>query len=123
MKLSQSARETIKGSGGTIAAYIRHYSGSDEWRGDGCGCVDDRCIGYHHDENGDCGCLAAWVADMLAAERVERIRSDLAELRHTRATPVFPSGLRDFGRDDLDQLRAAFAAAIEELDALRARLG
>lgn len=27
------------------------------WRGDTCGCTDDRCIGYHHDENQDCLCV------------------------------------------------------------------
>lgn len=123
MKLNQIARETIKSAGATIASYVRHYSRCDEWRGDACGCVDDRCIGYHHDECDECGCLSAWLADMLAAQLVDRIRSDLAELRRTRVTSVFPSGLRDFGRDELDQLRAAFAAAIEEHDALRARLG
>lgn len=27
------------------------------WAGDKCGCQDDRCIGYHHDESDECGCL------------------------------------------------------------------
>lgn len=122
MKLNQSARQTIKWSGATITDYVRHYSGSDgEWRGDSCGCVDDRCIGYHHDAADECGCLPAWIDDMLAAQRVDRIRADLAALRRTRSTPVLHTGLRDFSRDDLVQLRDAFAAAVDEHDALRAR--
>lgn len=62
MALTKEARETIRWSGITIAAYIRDqapYSGQDgrTWRGDKCGCIDDRCVGYHHDEHDECGCL------------------------------------------------------------------
>lgn len=32
-----------------------------EWRGDECGCSDDRCIGYHHDKGEECGCLPALI--------------------------------------------------------------
>ncbi|MGW6132355.1 hypothetical protein ACWFNE_20205 [Cellulomonas sp. NPDC055163] len=36
---------------------------SDQWRGDVCGCTDDRCTGYHHGENEPCGCLPALIAE------------------------------------------------------------
>lgn len=38
---------------------VRNYYADGQWGGDACGCPDDRCIGYHHDEQDDCGCLAA----------------------------------------------------------------
>jgi len=119
--LSRTARETIKWSGATIAGYTRYYSGSDEWSGDTCGCVDDRCIGYHHDADDECGCLAAWLDDMLTEQRVQRILGDIAVLRG-RATAVYPTGLRDIPRDELVQLRDAFAAAVDEHDAMHARM-
>lgn len=28
---------------------------------DACGCTDNRCIGYHHDEHEECGCLPALI--------------------------------------------------------------
>jgi hypothetical protein len=64
-RLSPAARETIKhlpywmphADGVTIAGYVRYWYPDGAWRGDVCGCPDDRCIGYHHDEDEDCGCL------------------------------------------------------------------
>jgi hypothetical protein len=57
--LSREARETIKHwyPPTTIVGYVRWACGGDTWYGDACGCTDDRCIGYHHDEDDDCGCL------------------------------------------------------------------
>ena len=59
--LTRQARETIKSDlrGLTIAGYTRHFFGDAKWLGDRCGCPDDRCIGYHHEGDGesDCGCL------------------------------------------------------------------
>ena len=59
---------------------------------------------------------------MPAAQRVDRIRPDLAAVRSSRSTPVLPTGLRDFGRDELEQLRDAFAAALHEDESLRTRI-
>jgi hypothetical protein len=64
VKLSASARETIKWfrpGEVTIAGYTRHRFADGVWHGDACGCLDDRCIGYHHDEGEECGCLPAWL--------------------------------------------------------------
>ena len=44
----------------------------ETWRGDRCGCIDDRCIGYHHDAHEECSCLPSLI---------EHRRSDLEELR------------------------------------------
>lgn len=66
-KLTRQAREQIKASGITIADYVRGaFPYSETWRGDVCGCFDDRCIGYHHDERDDCGCIAPCIADVKA---------------------------------------------------------
>jgi len=40
-------------------AQINGYEGAADWRGDACGCTDDRCIGYHHGASEACQCLPA----------------------------------------------------------------
>lgn len=65
--LSTLARGEIRAHGITIAAYIRYWegpAGNGKWRGDSCGCPDDRCIGYHHDPQDECGCLPVTIADV-----------------------------------------------------------
>ncbi len=69
-RLSREARETIKwywagDSRLTIAEYVRHHSPDGVWYGDTCGCTDDRCRGFHHDPDDDCGCLPV-LLDMYA---------------------------------------------------------
>lgn len=68
-KLNAEARDTLRAYEVSQAAWIRRHFGDDakKWYGDACGCPDDRCIGYHHDETDDCGCLRA-LLDELAAE-------------------------------------------------------
>lgn len=34
-----------------------HIDSSGRRLGDKCGCQDDRCVGHHHDESDECGCL------------------------------------------------------------------
>lgn len=47
----------------TVEEYIAYeFPGSDTWRGDSCGCTDDRCTGYHHD-GPECGCLDVQLDD------------------------------------------------------------
>lgn len=66
-RLSPLARSTIKDSGLTIAQYVREAGrwADGDWHGDTCGCTDDRCIGYHHDEHEECGCLPVLIEDAL----------------------------------------------------------
>lgn len=82
-RLSYAARETIKAAGRdvagelgvslTIAGYVREYGDIDgRWAGDSCGCPDDRCIDYHHDEHEECGCLPACLEELLSAQRAAR---------------------------------------------------
>lgn len=57
-RLSPTARAELYDAGVPIAAYVRWAGWLDgKWHGDRCGCTDDRCIGYHHDSELDCGCL------------------------------------------------------------------
>jgi hypothetical protein len=87
--LTKQARDTIKWwwvgdppRRTTIAGYIRWNGYSDgKWGGDRCGCPDDRCIGFHHDDENDCGCL-----EVLLGEYVDAIKhgETLFTQRYTR---------------------------------------
>lgn len=61
MKLNIEARATLRAAGVSQAAWVRRFYGPDvkAWPGDACGCPDDRCIGFHHDDQDGCGCLSA----------------------------------------------------------------
>lgn len=59
-KLSAEAKATLKNYGISPSQWAKIQGQTDgKWYGDECGCNDDRCIGYHHDENDECGCLYA----------------------------------------------------------------
>jgi hypothetical protein len=73
--LSREARDTIKAAGWydpsvTIAGYVRHWYPDGEWGGDLCGCVDDRCIGFHHEAGEVCDCLAGWLDALRAVDEM-----------------------------------------------------
>lgn len=57
--MTPEARALLREHGLTMAAWSRQWYGVTTWHGDDCGCPDDRCIGFHHDESEDCGCLPA----------------------------------------------------------------
>lgn len=63
-RLSPLARAEIQDYGVSVADFIRHWDKDGVWRGDRCGCPDDRCIGYHHDNATDCGCLPVVVQEV-----------------------------------------------------------
>lgn len=80
MKLTKLARETIKGreylspTGWrrvTIAGYMREQGYTSGWGGDRCGCPDDRCIGFHHYDETDCGCLDVLLDQYVAKLFIE----------------------------------------------------
>lgn len=58
-KMTEQAQATIHAAGVTIAGYVREQGYENGWGGDRCGCPDDRCIGFHHLDETDCGCLPA----------------------------------------------------------------
>ena len=56
--LNATAKSRLRDVRISQAGWARHHGYSDgRWYGDACGCPDDRCIGYHHDETDECGCL------------------------------------------------------------------
>ena len=63
-RLSRTARPEILERGVTIAAFVRSWYPDGRWGGDRCGCPDDRCRGFHHEEHEECGCLPVVLAEM-----------------------------------------------------------
>ena len=58
--LTQHALEQLAAAGLTEQQWARViYMRNGAWCGDRCGCMDNRCIGYHHSDEDDCGCLPA----------------------------------------------------------------
>ena len=58
--LNATARAALRDHGISQAEWARRNFYSDgRWGGDACCCPDDRCIGYHHDDPDNCGCLPA----------------------------------------------------------------
>lgn len=62
-RLHRAARETLRAYGYSEATWSFYWTGDRSWRGDACGCTDDRCVGYHHDVDEHCGCLPALLVD------------------------------------------------------------
>jgi hypothetical protein len=62
-RLTAQARDTLRAYGYSEAAWAFFWTGARAWTGDRCGCTDDRCIGFHHDNEGDCQCLEALLDD------------------------------------------------------------
>ena len=106
----------------TAGEYIaHHFPGEEVWRGDACGCTDDRCIGYHH-TGSRCGCLDVQLDqfhdDLVAAHTIRkwlatRTDQDLV----IGALDVLYAWSRDIGsRDDLEaRLTAEQNAALAEM--------
>lgn len=58
-RLNDEARAALRDAGVSQAAWARRHFDVVSWWGDVCGCPDDRCIGFHHDAQDECGCLRA----------------------------------------------------------------
>lgn len=64
-RLNEAARDALADAGITQAAWFRSQGYADgRWGGDACGCPDDRCAGFHHDPDEECGCLRVLLADL-----------------------------------------------------------
>jgi len=69
VKLNADAKVTLRDAGVSQAAWARaNFSTDGRWSGDACGCPDSRCIGFHHYENEECGCLRVLLAQYLSGE-------------------------------------------------------
>ena len=75
-RLGHQAIDLLRDHGISPANWTRIQFGAGEWCGDTCGCTDDRCIGYHHDEQDECGCLPALLTNYYR---------DLAAIKDGRA--------------------------------------
>lgn len=66
--LSDEARRFISDHGLSLRDYVLHYTPAGmAWTGDRCGCLDSRCIGYHHEVGQPCPCLPVLIQDVDAA--------------------------------------------------------
>jgi hypothetical protein len=65
MKLNEAAKAALLAAGVSQAEWVRANSADGRWPGDACGCPDDRCTGFHHDEDEECGCLRTLLAEYL----------------------------------------------------------
>lgn len=63
--LNATAKATLRSYGISQAEWARRNFYNGGWGGDACGCPDDRCIGYHHHDPDDCGCLETLLANNL----------------------------------------------------------
>lgn len=64
--LLPSVVQALGEAGLTEADYARHHYCEDgQWAGDRCGCPDDRCIGFHHFAEDDCGCFPVLLGQAL----------------------------------------------------------
>lgn len=69
-KLNDTAEATLRDAGLTPAGWARANGYEDGiWGGDVCGCSDDRCVGSHHYEHEECGCLPVLIALRLRERR------------------------------------------------------
>ena len=90
-KLNSEARRVLADAGITVRDWItyggwltdvtdeagnREWIPETEWRGDECGCTDDRCSGHHHDEHEECGCLPALIQERTKARDAYDIWQD-----------------------------------------------
>ena len=72
-RLNATAKATLRDYGISQPGWARRNYSDGKWGGDACGCPDDRCIGYHHDDPEDCGCLPV-LLEQMAAERARTER-------------------------------------------------
>jgi hypothetical protein len=63
-----------------------HFYGDGQWWGDRCGCPDDRCIGFHHLGEDDCGCFPV-VLELALDELASQGRSQAHAGVQAQASP------------------------------------
>jgi len=66
MKLSEGVKAKLREAGVSQAAWARaNWQNDGRWRGDACGCPDDRCIGHHHGDGEECRCFPGLLDEYL----------------------------------------------------------
>lgn len=61
--LTDEAVTTLDLAGISPREWARAHTGGTVWKGDACGCPDDRCAGSHHAAAAPCDCLAALITE------------------------------------------------------------
>lgn len=74
--LTAEASSDFSSAGIDVNELARSIWGDSEWRGDVCGCTDDRCIGHHHDGS-DCGCREVIIQERLDELEAARTAPEL----------------------------------------------
>jgi hypothetical protein len=68
-KLNEDAKTALRDAGVSQAAWARaNYFADSRWGGDACGCPDDRCTGFHHYPDEECGCLRTLLPQYLRGD-------------------------------------------------------
>ncbi|MBO0984911.1 hypothetical protein [Rathayibacter sp. SD072] len=118
MTLSPDVIDTLRAQGIDPDEWAREHGSPSaaEWGGDACGCSDDRCIGHHHDENEDCGCLPALLEQHFAQEMARGFKTLEWRTAPVRVVVSAESDLEDFGLLDLadqDQIDLSVSTDVE----------
>ena len=65
--LNEAAIASLTGYEISREQWIAHHGYNGTRMGDACGCPDDRCAGYHHGADEECGCLPVLLEDQSGA--------------------------------------------------------
>lgn len=65
--MNSRARQKLRNAGITPKAYARTFWTDGIWRGDTCGCPDDRCTGHHHNTDTNCDCIDTLISEHATA--------------------------------------------------------
>ena len=81
-RLNAWATRVLTSAGFTESQWAVENGWSDGiWHGDACGCSDDRCIGHHHYQGEECGCLPVLLfpedLPVFTDQQVERLAETL----------------------------------------------
>jgi len=94
-RLNEDAKIVLRDAGVSQAAWARaNFMTDGKWCGDACGCPDSRCIGFHHADYAECGCLRVLLELYLAGEGTfaEFPKTVRAQLEPAPSSPVPPEG-------------------------------
>ena len=85
------------------------------WPGDECGCLDDRCIGFHHEEHEECCCLRSLAGEYRKAIPWEQDHPEDDPARYMEETDDLEAQdlLDDLGWDTNDSDRPTVALLCE----------
>ncbi|WGD37584.1 hypothetical protein [Lysinibacter sp. HNR] len=63
MNLSLAAQAELANHGLTPKDWAKIHGHGSQWFGDVCGCPDNRCSGYHHEDWEKCLCITSLIQE------------------------------------------------------------